>query len=68
MNQHSDHPTYQGRSLPRPEDDLADQIALTEETCAAVYATSGYEASVDTMSRVSLSSDNVFGDDGGSTQ
>lgn len=41
------------------------QVALPKSTCDAVYATSGYERSVSTMSRVSLTSDNVFGDDGG---
>jgi protocatechuate 3,4-dioxygenase beta subunit len=41
------------------------QIALPADTCAAVYATSGYEASVSNLARVSLATDNVFGDDGG---
>ncbi|MFB6610468.1 intradiol ring-cleavage dioxygenase [Agromyces sp. NPDC056379] len=41
------------------------QIALPEEINALVYATSGYEQSVRNASQVSLSSDNVFGDDGG---
>ncbi len=41
------------------------QIALPEEANAAVYATSGYESSVRNVAQVSLSSDNVFGDDGG---
>src|SRR5918997_3521131 len=38
------------------------QMALTEEASRAVYATAGYEQSVQTLSRVSLESDNVFGD------
>ena len=38
------------------------QIALPEETCDLVYATSGYEQSVRNMGRVSLSTDNVFSD------
>jgi protocatechuate 3,4-dioxygenase beta subunit len=38
------------------------QIALLEETCKAVYATSGYEQSVRNLGRVSLDRDNVFGD------
>ena len=38
------------------------QTALTEEASKAVYATSGYEASVQNQSQVSLASDNVFGD------
>ena len=37
-------------------------MALTEEASNAVYATAGYEASVSNLSRVSLDSDNVFGD------
>lgn len=41
------------------------QIALPKEASDAVYATSGYESSVRNISRVSLSSDNVFGNDGG---
>lgn len=41
------------------------QIALPEEANAAVYATSGYESSVRNVAQVSLSRDNVFGDDGG---
>ena len=41
------------------------QIALPDETNAAVYATSGYEQSVGNASQVSIQSDNVFGDDGG---
>jgi protocatechuate 3,4-dioxygenase beta subunit len=38
------------------------QIALVDDTCKAVYATSGYEQSASNLSRVSLDSDNVFGD------
>ncbi|MFB9310881.1 protocatechuate 3,4-dioxygenase beta subunit [Agromyces hippuratus] len=41
------------------------QIALPEEVNDLVYATSGYEQSVRNVSQVSLSSDNVFRDDGG---
>jgi protocatechuate 3,4-dioxygenase beta subunit len=41
------------------------QIALPKEACEAVYATSGYEQSVSNLSQVSLTSDNVFSDDGG---
>lgn len=41
------------------------QIALPEETNDVVYATSGYEQSVRNQSQVSLTSDNVFGNDGG---
>lgn len=44
------------------------QVALPKDVCDKVYATSGYEASVSTMQQVSLSSDNVFGDDSGASQ
>ncbi|GAB7193176.1 intradiol ring-cleavage dioxygenase [Kineococcus sp. NUM-3379] len=44
------------------------QLALPQAACDAVYATAGYEASVENLSRVSLGSDNVFGDDGGASQ
>lgn len=38
------------------------QIALPEETCAVVYATSGYSTSVSNLQRVSLDTDMVFRD------
>jgi protocatechuate 3,4-dioxygenase beta subunit len=42
---------------------LTSQIALPEQACTAVFAhDTGYAASVQNMSRVTLSSDNVFGD------
>ena len=41
------------------------QIALPAETNALVYATAGYEQSARTSTQVSLTTDNVFGDDGG---
>jgi protocatechuate 3,4-dioxygenase beta subunit len=41
------------------------QIALPKATCDEVYATDGYSQSVANLSRVSLQTDNVFGDDGG---
>ena len=44
------------------------QVALPQNICDTVYAEEGYEASVSNLSRVSLSSDNVFGDDGGASQ
>jgi protocatechuate 3,4-dioxygenase beta subunit len=44
------------------------QIALPEDVCAEVYGTTGYEQSVTNLSRSSLASDNVFGDDGGVEQ
>jgi protocatechuate 3,4-dioxygenase beta subunit len=44
------------------------QVALPQDVCETVYATTGYEASVANLSRVSLDGDNVFGDDGGASQ
>ena len=44
------------------------QVALPQDVCETVYATAGYEASVSNLSQVSLTSDNVFGDDGGASQ
>jgi protocatechuate 3,4-dioxygenase beta subunit len=41
------------------------QIALPGAACAEVYATSGYEQSINNMKQTSLTSDNVFGNDGG---
>ncbi|MGC4082343.1 MAG: hypothetical protein QM736_09620 [Vicinamibacterales bacterium] len=38
------------------------QIALPKTACDAVYATSGYEASVTNLSRVTLESDGIFSD------
>ena len=43
------------------------QLALPQNVCETVYATSGYSASVTNLSRISLASDNVFGD-GASSQ
>ena len=45
------------------------QLALPRTTCAHVYAkVAGYEQSVTNLNRVSISSDLVFGDDGGVRQ
>ncbi|MGN9909750.1 intradiol ring-cleavage dioxygenase [Phytohabitans sp. LJ34] len=44
------------------------QVALPEDASKQVYAQSGYESSVQNLSRVTLQSDNVFGDDGGASQ
>ena len=44
------------------------QVALPKDACDAVYATAGYESSVDTLAGVTLDGDNVFGDDGGASQ
>jgi protocatechuate 3,4-dioxygenase beta subunit len=44
------------------------QVALPEEVCSAVYATSGYDGSTRNLAGVTLDGDNVFGDDGGDSQ
>ena len=44
------------------------QVALPEDVCTTVYATEGYEQSVQNLQQVSLASDNVFGEDGGARQ
>lgn len=44
------------------------QVALPENACTQVYAQSGYQTSVTNLSQVSLDSDNIFGDDGGTSQ
>lgn len=40
------------------------QLALPEDACNFAYAASGYETSISNLSRQSLTSDNVFSDDG----
>jgi hypothetical protein len=57
-----DEATAAGRIL------ATSQLALPEETCSAVYATTGYEQSVSNLARVSLDRDMVFADDGGVSQ
>ncbi|OZB84147.1 intradiol ring-cleavage dioxygenase [Microbacterium sp. 13-71-7] len=44
------------------------QLALPQSACEAVYATAGYDGSAQNLAQTSLSSDNVFGDDGGALQ
>jgi protocatechuate 3,4-dioxygenase beta subunit len=44
------------------------QIALPHDACEVVYAQPGYEQSVRNLSRVTLATDNVFGDDGGARE
>ena len=39
------------------------QLALPKAACDAVFATTGYSASVSNLSQLSLASDNVFSDD-----
>ena len=41
------------------------QIALTDAACREVYASAGYESSARNFPRTTLTSDNVFRDDGG---
>ena len=38
------------------------QIAMPQDACTTVYATSGYSASVTNLAQVSLATDNVFSD------
>lgn len=44
------------------------QVAIPQDACDDVYATTGYESSVGNLSGVTLASDNVFGDDAGASQ
>ncbi len=44
------------------------QVALPEGISRTVYGLSGYDGSTANLSQVSLSNDNVFSDDGGSSQ
>ncbi|MBB2976186.1 protocatechuate 3,4-dioxygenase beta subunit [Microbacterium endophyticum] len=44
------------------------QIALPENACDSVYALADYSGSSTNLSQVSLTSDNVFSDDGGALQ
>lgn len=44
------------------------QLALPKNVCDQVYATVGYEQSVSNLAQLSLSSDNIFSDDGGGSQ
>lgn len=44
------------------------QLALPEASCREAYAMDGYASSLSNLGRLSLGSDNVFGDDGGVSQ
>jgi protocatechuate 3,4-dioxygenase beta subunit len=44
------------------------QVALPQPACEQVYAQRGYQASVANLARLSLASDNVFGDDSAARQ
>ncbi|MFJ6612613.1 3,4-dioxygenase subunit beta [Streptomyces sp. NPDC091289] len=41
------------------------QLALPKKACDSVFATAGYESSVENLAQLTLKTDNVFGDDGG---
>jgi protocatechuate 3,4-dioxygenase beta subunit len=44
------------------------QVALPQDACDVVYASTGYDASAVNLAQVSLDSDNVFGDDSAASQ
>jgi protocatechuate 3,4-dioxygenase beta subunit len=44
------------------------QVALPQDACNEVFEQPGYEASIKNLAKVTLQSDNVFGDDGGVNQ
>lgn len=44
------------------------QLALPQDVCDTVYATTGYEQSVTNLAQLSLSTDNVFSDDAAAHQ
>lgn len=44
------------------------QLALPEDVCRKVYATDGYDGSLDNLDQTSLTSDTVFADDGAARQ
>jgi protocatechuate 3,4-dioxygenase beta subunit len=44
------------------------QVALPQDACNEVFEQPGYEASIKNLAKVTLQSDNVFGDDGGVSQ
>ncbi|MDQ1173586.1 protocatechuate 3,4-dioxygenase beta subunit [Microbacterium testaceum] len=44
------------------------QVALPQAACDVVYADAAYPSSASNLTRVSLESDNVFGDDGGALE
>ena len=44
---------------------VTSQLALPEDVCSTVFASAGYESSVQNMAQTSLSTDNVFSDDEG---
>lgn len=55
-------------TLPAGDAVRTSQLALPKAMCDTVYATSGYSASVSNLANISLSSDNVFGNDSAAQQ
>lgn len=55
-------------STPASDQVKTSQLALPSAACNAVYATTGYSASVSNFAAISLASDNVFGNDSGVLQ
>jgi protocatechuate 3,4-dioxygenase beta subunit len=55
-------------TLPASDQVRTSQLALPKTACDAVFATTGYSASVSNLAAVSLASDNVFGDDSAAKQ
>lgn len=55
-------------STPASDQIRTSQLALPQAICTAVYATSGYSASVSNLAAISLASDNVFGNDSAAQQ
>lgn len=55
-------------TLPAGDAVRTSQLALPKTMCDTVYATSGYSASVSNFANISLSSDNVFGNDSAAQQ
>ncbi|NBX21120.1 MAG: intradiol ring-cleavage dioxygenase [Betaproteobacteria bacterium] len=55
-------------STPASDQVKTSQLALPSAACNAVYATTGYSASVSNFAAASLASDNVFGNDSGVLQ
>ncbi len=55
-------------TLPASDQVRTSQLALPKTACDAVYATTGYGASVANLAAITLASDNVFGNDSGVSQ
>lgn len=55
-------------STPASDQVKTSQLALPSAACNAVFATTGYSASISNFAAISLASDNVFGNDSGVRQ